>query len=185
MKLAPLPSLPSSFGRSRGTIESTRRIHALPHGSSILRLTPSLGQRSSIGRVRRPDREKERCSGSFHLAVRFLVIKDDSISYSCRFSSNNRSIVSVSTLQELELTKRMQEPVQHFQQLFSQPPCGRFIILCGSQKMYQPDLTNGFSFGVVVSLALLRVNADRLSSSRRLRAVIMDEPTWRCRQNNY
>ena len=24
--------------------------------------------------------EKERCSGSFHLAVRFLVIKDDSIS---------------------------------------------------------------------------------------------------------
>ena len=25
-------------------------------------------------------REKERCSGSFHLAVGFLVIKDDSIS---------------------------------------------------------------------------------------------------------
>ena len=26
------------------------------------------------------EKEKERCSGSFHLAVRFLVIKDDSIS---------------------------------------------------------------------------------------------------------
>ena len=32
-------------------------------------------------REKRPiAREKERCSGSFHLAVRFLVIKDDSIS---------------------------------------------------------------------------------------------------------
>jgi hypothetical protein len=31
-------------------------------------------------RYKEREKEKERCSGSFHLAVAFLVIKDDSIS---------------------------------------------------------------------------------------------------------
>ena len=36
--------------------------------------------RKKTKRKDKDEHEKERCSGSFHLAVGFLVIKDDSIS---------------------------------------------------------------------------------------------------------
>ena len=47
----------------------------------IIRIPLSSGH-NSFGMLKRirPEGEKERCSGSFHLAVGFLVIKDDSIS---------------------------------------------------------------------------------------------------------
>ena len=58
--------------RPQGSMESTvGGSSSLPHGSSP---RPDHEEAVTIGL------EKERCSGSFHLAVRFLVIKDDSIS---------------------------------------------------------------------------------------------------------
>ena len=48
--------------------------------NEMLRFLHEGAHEITVDTRKRPDMEKERCSGSFHLAVRFLVIKDDSIS---------------------------------------------------------------------------------------------------------